>query len=638
LLVEISHLTKYFGAIPVLIDVSASIFEKDRIGLVGVNGAGKSTLLQVICQMISHDEGSVTKPTAVRIGYLKQNSDFSPVGTVWEELQSVYSDVWAAEQKMKDVSDRLSRAAEGERPELMRHYEEAHAYFLSRDGYQLDVKMRTVLTGMGFGNKFDLAAQKLSGGEKTRLSIAKLLLEEPDLLILDEPTNHLDLDTLRWLEEYLLSYKGAILMVSHDRYFLDRTVEHIWELDHQRLHTYRGNYTAFMLQREERLRRQQKEYEMQQQKIASMQDFVARNIARASTSGSAKSRLHALERIELVEKPQERRQTATFQFPMDRPSHRQVLDIRSISVDVEGPEGHRTLFGNASLNAVRKERIAIVGRNGVGKTTFLKVLQGEMEPREGAINWGGAVNCAWYDQEQAQLHNENTVLEELWDRYPKMTQHQVKTILASIMFGPEDWEKRIKALSGGERARLLMAVVMLSGANVLLLDEPTNHLDFMTQEELERGLGQYEGTLLFVSHDRYLINKLATKIVEIKTDGFAVYEGNFDDYNHSKAVGAEKSQKDMPSHYKKTSSQEGYYRSKEQRAKEAKMRQRVKKLEQLIEDTQKKIEEVKEELQQPQVAQDYLLLGEKCTLIEDLENQHEKHLEEWMLLCEELDQ
>lgn len=638
MLIDITHLFKFFGATPVLTDVSANISQKDRIGLVGINGAGKSTLLHIICQLLLPDEGSVTKAAGIRIGYLKQNSDFSPAATVLTELRDVFSDVWAAEKKMKDISAQMAHEEEAERQKLMRAYEEAQSYFFSRDGYQIDVKIRTILTGMGFANDADLETNKLSGGEKTRLSIAKLLLEEPDLLILDEPTNHLDLDTLMWLEEYLLSYKGAVLMVSHDRYFLDRTVNYIWELENRRLFTYRGNYTSFLRQKEERIQRQWKEYEQQQQTVASMQDFVARNMARASTSNSAKSRVHALERMEMIEKPDGPGRSSAFKFIMDRPSHKEVLHVDDVSVDVGGHNGQRRLFSHVNLHVVRKERIAIIGKNGVGKTTFFKVLEGKKEPTEGTIRWGGAVKCVWYDQEQAQLHNDKTVLQELWDRYPAMTQHQVKTVLASVLFIGEDLEKSVSALSGGERARLLMACVMLSGANVLLLDEPSNHLDFMTQEKLEQALGEYEGTLVFVSHDRYLINKLATKIVEIEPDGFHIYEGDFDRYAEQKRQAAKLPQAEPAANKVKSPVGESYYRNKEQRAKETKMRQRIKLLETLIEDTQHTIQETEQEVMQPHIAQDYLLLEEKCKQIDELKNQYESYFEEWIELCAKLEE
>lgn len=634
MLVEIGHLTKYFGANAVFTDVNAALFEKDRVGLVGVNGAGKSTLLHIVCGLLPPDEGTVIRASGIRIGYLKQEGDFSPRGTVEEELKRVFDDVWAAEERMKQIAGELNDAPEETRASLMRRYEEARAFFLSRDGYGLPVKIRTVMTGMGFADRGETEAGLLSGGEKTRLSIAKLLLEEPDLLILDEPTNHLDLDTLAWLENYLLSYRGAIWMVSHDRYFLDRTVNQIWELSHNRLQLYRGNYTAFIRQKEERRQRQLKEYEAQRQKIASLADYVARNMARASTAASARSRQKAIERMELVDRPEGPDKAAAFQFEMNRPSHREVLEVSNLTAEVEGVNGRRVLFQRANLHVKRMEKIAIVGKNGIGKTTFFKLLMGEASPGGGSLRWGGAVETAWYDQEQMQLNPQNTVLTELWDRYPSMTQLQIRTVLASVLFGPEDLPKKVGDLSGGEKARLLLAAVMLKGANVLLLDEPTNHLDFLTRESLEAALDKYEGTLLFVSHDRYLINRLAQKVAEISPDGFSVYEGNYDDYLAQKAKGAEKAQKSPPP-LKPASEREKSHRTKADRAAEAILRRRIKELERLIEEGQAEMERLKADMERPEVARDYLLLQETCESLSALESRQEEHLKEWMALCEQ---
>ena len=637
MLAGISGLAKYFGALQILADVSGEIHKGDKIGLIGVNGAGKSTLLDILCGELEWESGQVVIPSGVRIGYLKQNSAVSTEKTVLEELRSVFSDVYEAREQMDEITRQLDQTQVQQHKRQMSQFEAAQAHFLSRGGYDVDVRIATVMTGMGFSGAQQQKAHELSGGEKSRLAIAKLLLEEPDILVLDEPTNHLDFETIGWLEEYLRSYKGGIVIVSHDRYFLDRTVDSIWELENTKLYRYRGNYSMFLQQKQERNLRMQKEYEIQREKIASMEDYIARNIVRASTSNRAKSRVKALENMELVDRPTADLPAARFSFAMNRPSHKTVLEVSGLTLTVGEAQQERVLLEAGDLSARRGERIAIIGKNGVGKTTLFRALEGTLAAKSGTIRWGGAVSCSFYDQEQKSLHEDKTVIEEIWDRYPAWNQYQVRSALAFVQFFGDDLDKKVSDLSGGERARLLLGRMMHEGANVLLFDEPSNHLDFLTQEHLEEALKKFEGTIFFVSHDRYLINKLATKTVEICAGKLRAYEGNFEAYLAQRQKAAEGETKMQAEKKENGKSGAEYYRSKAQRADEARRRQRIGQLEELIEQTQMRMAALEQEIMQPGDCVDYVLLEEKCREMEKNKEQNEQHYEEWVQLMDSLE-
>ncbi len=526
MILAMENLSKSYASKIVLDDITLKIEDNDRIGLIGVNGAGKSTLLKIITGMEQSDSGVLSVSNHAKIGFLQQNSGLSSESTIMDEMLSVFKDTLNTEKAMRKVEQKMSKAQpdSDEYAGLAEEYTRLHAKFEAEDGYHIEVKIKTILNGMGFADKAaDTVTDTLSGGEKTRLALAKLLLESPDLLILDEPTNHLDFDeptnhldfkTLTWLESYLLEYKGALLIVSHDRYFLDRIVTSICEIERHRLVRYKGNYSKYLGLKKERIERQQKEYDIQSQEIAAMEDYVRRNMARASTAKSAKSRVAALERMERVEKPQGDLKSAKISFQYDRPPVKDVLTVSDIDLRVGEGDRQRLLFEHLDFKVMRGEKVAVIGANGVGKSTFLKVILGKLGHTHGTIEWGKHVQVTYFDQEGKQLNPENTVLDELWNRFPTSYEQQIRNMLGGVLLTGENVYKKVGVISGGERAKLGFAVLMAERGNVLVLDEPTNHLDLDTKEVLDKALCSFDGTIITVSHDRYLLNKLPTKIVE----------------------------------------------------------------------------------------------------------------------------
>jgi len=542
MLLQLSGISKRYGAEPVLNNISFHVNERERIGMVGVNGAGKSTLLAIIAGELIPDAGTVNRRKGIRIGYLAQNGGLHSERTIWEEMRDVFADVLEMEREMRELEIRIADPKEMENPgryeELLTRYAALSDRFRERGGFGIDNRIRSVLHGMGFGAyPPDTPVAALSGGQKTRLALARLLLQEPDLLLLDEPTNHLDIETLSWLEDYLRGYPGAILVVSHDRYFLDALAESIIEIERHAAKRYTGNYSRYIEQKAAEYEAQLKAYEQQQEEIARMEDFIRRNIARASTSKRARSRRKMLERMERVERPAGEAKRASFAFEIDRQTGVDVLEVQDLAVRFEGSD--RPLFRNVSFRLQRGETVAIAGPNGIGKSTLLKALLGKIQPVTGMIRFGANVKIGYYDQEQANLHPDNTVLDEVWNAFPHLEEVRIRTVLGHFLFSGEDVLKKIASLSGGEKARVALAKLMLERANVLILDEPTNHLDLYSREALETALAEFEGTLLFISHDRYFLNKMAERILELTPDGVRVWLGNYDDMLEKKRELAE---------------------------------------------------------------------------------------------------
>jgi ATP-binding cassette subfamily F protein 3 len=531
LLLQASGIVKHYGVTPVLNGVSIQINERDRIGLVGVNGAGKSTFLRILAGELQADQGSVSKPRELRVGYLAQNSSFEGHLTLHQVMTDAFGPLVEKETELRRLEQRMADPEEqrdASRYEaLLTQYANRNDEFREAGGFEMNNRIRSVLHGMGFGDfPPETTVDSLSGGQRTRLALARLLVVQPELLLLDEPTNHLDIATLTWLEQYLRTYSGAMVIVSHDRYFLDATVTSIVEIERHAATRYTGNYSRFMDLKAAAFDQNMKLYEQQRKEIAKMEDFIQRNIVRATTTRRAQSRRNALERIERLEKPGTLKQ-ANFSFATERKTGKDVLQVSEASAapaDELSP-----LFRNVSFEVKRGERIALLGPNGIGKTTLLRALVGTLELRAGTVRWGTGVKLGYYDQEQRGLNPANTVLEEVWSEYSLLPEAEIRTVLGNFLFSGDDVKKTVGSLSGGEKARVALSKLMLRKANVLVLDEPTNHLDLWSREVLEAALEEYEGMLLFVSHDRYFLNRLADRIVELHPDGTRHFLGNYDD-------------------------------------------------------------------------------------------------------------
>lgn len=633
--ISLQNVSRSFGSEAIFSDVTAKIEDHDRIGLVGPNGTGKTTLLRVICGELEPDDGSgeIARGADLSIGYQKQNCGLSFEGTIWQEMQSVFADVYALERRMKELQERM---AQENTPALAEEYRRTEDAFLARDGYQIEVKIKTVLTGMGFAEHgFDKCVDKLSGGEQTRLAIAKLLLEAPSLLILDEPTNHLDFATLSWLEDYLASYKGALLVVSHDRYFLDKLCNKIWELEDGTLWEYKGNYTAYTRQREEQDTRQKKLYEQQQAERAKLEDYVARNLVRASTTKMAQSRQKMLERLEPIEKPHRRLKPPKIHLEFETEPVKDVLDVEGLTIAVGSGERERVLLSSAEFNIQRGDKVAIIGPNGSGKTTLLRTLLSAQPPIKGRITWGRGVKRSYYDQGSDHLDQSLTVLDTMWKAYPRLYETPLRTTLGAMGLTGEDAHRLVGQLSGGERARLKLAIICLAGSNVLVLDEPTNHLDLPSKEVLQQALAEYEGTLIIVSHDRYLLDRVPNRIFAIEQGTLHQYKGGYGAYLRAKAeLGPERAAAPQP----KTESEQKkqYNRGKEQRREDARRRKEYAEAETLIHTLEEELEQIKAEMAQDSVQNDYQRLQELCALIEEKQGLLDSAMERWLTLSEEM--
>lgn len=523
ILLQVQQLTKYFGAELILADIKLDIQTKDRIALVGRNGAGKSTLLKIIAGHLAPDSGKVMKPKDVTLGYLAQNTGLESHLSIWDEMLTVFKHVQAMEEELSRLEQLMAQPEmydDAEKYEtLLKKYDQLQVKFKDIGGYQYEADIRSILHGMGFYEK-DYATKiaTLSGGQKTRLALAKLLLQNPDILILDEPTNHLDIQTLTWLEQYLQSYEGAILIVSHDRYFLDKIVNQVYEIARHEIKKYNGNYSRFLIQRAERYEQELKLYEKQQREVAKLQAFIQRNIARASTTKRAQSRRKKLHKMDIMERPAGKEDTATIVFDIERQSGNDVFRMNNAQIGYD----HVPLAKNINFELNKGDSVALVGPNGVGKSTLLKTIVQQIPLINGKMNNGANVKIAYYDQEQANLSSNKTVLAELWDEYPHKTEKEIRTLLGSFLFSEDDVEKTVSTLSGGEKARLALAKLTMKKANFLILDEPTNHLDLDSKQVLENALIDYPGTILFVSHDRYFINRIATKVIELSREGTTI--------------------------------------------------------------------------------------------------------------------
>lgn len=634
MLVSLTNINKIYNGNALLKNISLTIDESDKIGLVGNNGCGKSTLLKIITGSIEPDrttekDGVISFAGKTTIGYLEQMGGLDSEKTVMEEMQKVFEPIHKAIERLREIELEIADGDNSSADE----YQQLSSWIEANDGYNTDVRIRMILNGMGFSEEqLSRTVSGFSGGEKTRLCISRLLLEEPNLLILDEPTNHLDFKTIMWLEDYLRTYRGAVLIVSHDRYFLDRLCTSICEIERGVLKRYKGNYSAFIRQREENDLRQEREYEQQQKDIAKMEDYVARNLVRASTTKMAQSRRKQLEKIERIEKPfhDDRHAKINFTYSVEPPLD--VLKVRNADISVGEGASRKTLVDNISFEVRRGEKVGIIGDNGIGKSTLLKVIQG-LIPHEGSVRWNTNVKISYFEQESANLNRALTVMEELHSRYPSLTELEVRSLLAQVRFVGENVFKETGVISGGERAKLCFAIMMQEHGNVLILDEPTNHLDLSSKEAIETALEEYTGTVIFVSHDRYLLSRIADRLIEL-TDG--VYrEHNYGFEKYIEVLRAEQAEEKRIADAEKFAKaaeaardkQVKAYRSKQQRSADAARKNEMRRLEKEIDEFQVQIDELTAEIAKEEVYTDYELMNQKCAEIDALKQKIDENFD-----------
>ncbi len=645
MILSLEKLNKYYGANHILKDITAKIEDNDRIGLIGINGAGKTTLLNIICSSLEFESGSKEVNRHATIGFLKQNSGLNVENTIYSELQNVFSDANKALEKKAVIEDEMSKISDhlsADYLSLVNEHEKCERIIAANDAYNIDVKINIVLNGMGFMDKpKDTPIKLLSGGEKTRLALCKLLIERPSLLILDEPTNHLDFKALIWLEDYLKSYKGAILIVSHDRFFLDALTDHIWDLEYGELTVYKGNYTKFLTLKEEARLRQLKEHNEQLEEIKKLEEYVAKNMVRASTAKSAKSKQKAIERMDIIDKPSSNPKPAKLIFEYDREPVKDVLDIADLDLTVGEGTNKKELFKKFNFHVFRGEKIAIIGENGIGKSSLLKVIQDLIPYESGEIEWGKHTKISYFEQENSKLNMEKTALDELWDRFPSTFEHKIRSVLGSVLISGEHSYKTVGSLSGGERAKLKFAIMSMEKGNVLIMDEPTNHLDLATKEVLDRALCDFGGTLLIISHDRYLLSKVPSKIVEFTQNGILVYNGNYNDYlteqnKHSISSASAIKSDNQSENTDLSENKTKYVKSKEMRSRIAHLRAEKSRLEVEIKNNENIISALEMSVTTEEYLSDYKKLNEACESIEQTKNFVDELYMLWLEVSDEL--
>ena len=635
MLIQLNNITKNFVVNEIFSNVKMEINDKDRVAIVGRNGAGKSTLLKIISGELSFDSGERTVSKNTTIGYLSQEFIVREDVSIYEEMITCFDEIISLEEKLEKLSFELTPENIEKDSGLLDRFDRLQNEVLTHKDYHYKSKIESVLYGLDFTKDvFDKKISTFSGGEKTRLSMAKLLLSEPDLLILDEPTNHLDMENVAWLENYLSSYNGAIVIVSHDRYFLDKVVNVVYNLEFGKLKKYVGNYSKFLKQYEEDYEKQLKEFTSQQKDIKRLEEFVQKNIARASTSKMAKSRQKVLEKMELIENPKKDDKAANIEFKIKEQSGRDVLVIENLKVGNDGVQ-----VGNIyNFSVYKGDRIAIVGRNGIGKSTLIKTIAKRQKELGGSVHYGSKVSLGYYDQKQAEFESSKTVLNELWDEYPLMKEAEVRTVLGRFLFRGDSVLKIVRDLSGGEKARLQLAKLMLEKNNLLILDEPTNHLDITSKQVLEAALENYEGTIVFVSHDRYFINKIANKVLDINNEGYSIYLGNYDYYlekREQELIAKQlKEQKTEKAKEKVTSD---YVLGKEEKKRIRKLERTREELLERIEALEEKVSLVNNELAKEEVYTDASKVQEYNEELRNLNKEIDDLNNNWLEIEEELE-
>ncbi|CCI58588.1 putative drug resistance ATP-binding protein [Staphylococcus equorum subsp. equorum Mu2] len=638
ILLQLNDLTKSFDGEDIFNNVDFEVKTGERIGIVGRNGAGKSTLMKIIAGVETYDSGQVSKSKNLKLGYLTQQMTLNTNQTVFDEMSKPFESMKKLELEMKFETDWLAQHADEYDTESYKthidRYESLSNQFEQQEGYQYESKIKTVLHGLNFSEAdFNRPINDFSGGQKTRLSLAQMLLSEPDLLLLDEPTNHLDMETTQWLESYLNYFKGAIVIISHDRYFLDKIVNQIYDVALGDVQHYVGNYGQFIEQRDKYYEKRMQEYESQQAEIKKLETFVEKNIARASTTGMAKSRRKMLEKMERVNKPMIDAKSANIQFDFDRNTGNDVFHIKNLEIGYE-----EAITKGINIEATKGDHIAIIGPNGIGKSTLIKTVAGLQQKISGEITTGANLKVGYYDQKQAEFKSNKTILDYLWDQYPTMNEKDIRAVLGRFLFVQDDVKKIINDLSGGEKARLQLALLMLERNNVLILDEPTNHLDIDSKEMLEQALSDFKGTILFVSHDRYFINELANKVYDLDTTGGTMYLGDYQYYiekSEEKAAIQAKKELDNPTKTEVSASQNhNYVDQKQQKREQRQVERKIEQCETNIELYEQEINNINEQLTQPDVYSNPEKANDLAIEKEIAEQKLEQVMDEWAELQE----
>lgn len=639
IVLQVNQITKSFNGEDILTNVKLEVQDRDRVALVGRNGAGKSTLLKIIAGEMSYDSGEIIMPKNIRLGYLEQHAGLESKLTIWEEMKTIFSHLINSEKELRSLESQMADPTIYEDTEAYARvaatYDELQLAFNEAGGYRFESDIRSILHGMQFfPDDYDKPVQALSGGQKTRLALAKMLLSKPDLLILDEPTNHLDIQTLSFLENYLKNYSGAVLIVSHDRYFLDQVVNFVYEVSRHNVVRYVGNYSSYLTQKAKNYELDRKKYEKQQEEKAKLEDFVSKNLARASTTKMAQSRRKVIEKTDWMESPDGDEKSASFGFTIDRPSGNDVLRLEQIAVGYP----NKTVSSNISFSVYKQDRIALVGPNGVGKSTLLKTIMKQLNAADGKIQYGTNVQFGYYDQEQAALTGNKTALQELWDEWPLMNERDVRTVLGRFLFSGDDVQKTVSTLSGGEKARLALAKLMLLKANTLVLDEPTNHLDLDSKEVLENALLDFPGTIIFVSHDRYFINRIATKVIELASEDATLFLGDYDYYLEKKEEMEELALENAVVENTVITKVNTSTIDKEAKKKERQLRRQLEELESQIPTVDAEIVIIEEKLCDPEIFQDHEAVQQLQRELDQLKEKQDDLSNEWLELQEQLEE
>ena len=638
IIAQAQDLEQRFGGNTIFSNISFSVPDNARIGLVGPNGAGKTTLLKIMTGQQEPTSGQFTINKGLKVGYIAQENALDEDKTIWDEMLTVFDNLIEKNKRITKMQEQIAEHPEDE--DLLQRYDQLAYDFEQEGGFTYQAEIKSILNGFNFKeNTWQKVIGTLSGGEKTRLAFVKLLLQKPPVLLLDEPTNYLDLDTLDWLEAFLKNYQGAIITVSHDQYFLDHLANQIFELNFGKLTTFKGNYSQYVKERELMNNQQEAAYEKQQEKIKKEEEFIQKNLVRASTTKRAQSRRKALDKMERI-KPPKHKQKVRINFTSDRPSGKEVLIAKDLTIGY--PD--KTMVSDIDFQVNKNDRVAIIGPNGIGKSTLLKTIMKKLEPKDGSIKYGASLDIGYYDQELQSLDPSKTVLDTIWDRHKTMPEKDVRSILASFLFTAEDIDKTVGQLSGGQKARLTLTVLSLEKDNFLLMDEPTNHLDIESKEVLEQALNTYDGTLLFVSHDRYFINELANKIISVRDGHAKIYNGNYSYYLDEKAKQAAAVQEAEAEQTESTTSanqNKGKLSYQEQKARDSqkrKLERAVSEAEARIEKLEAEEQEIQTEMANPDIAASFEKLGPLQEKLSAVQEQLEQANNDWENALEALDE